>query len=100
MGLYPLHYRAAFASSTIPPRTPMGWPYGSLARVSPGEGTGLPVFNVRSLMGHVGPTRTPVARHLRWATLERPTWPLTVWSKPISTFGLFAHNDAAVVCMC
>ena len=73
-GPYPPRYRAAFASSTFPPHTTMGWPYGSLALVEDqGGGMGFLAFDVSSLLDHVGsPPVTPVARHLRGVTLEHP----------------------------
>jgi hypothetical protein len=66
---HPLRYRTAFASSTFPPHTTMGWSYGSLAVVNDqGGGMGFLAFDVSSLLEHGGPTPTPVARHLRGVT--------------------------------
>ena len=44
----------------------------------------------RNYLRNLGLTRTPVARHLRWRISDPPSWPLTFWSRPNSTFGLFA----------
>ena len=68
---YPLHYRAAFASSILPPAHPRQRP----SRVAcPSSGRGYAGYRVpRNYPRSLGLTRTPVARHLRWRTLDPPS---------------------------
>ena len=97
---YPPHYRTAFASSTFPPRTTIGWPYGSLAPACEAEARGSSRSTSVALLDHVGPTRTPVTQDPRWATLERPDLATHLLVQADKHLQLVVHYDAAVVCMC
>ena len=83
--LYPLDYRAALASSLIPPPLPHQPPLQSA--FPRGEATGLLRSSLRSLRGKVVPFG-------RWRVIRDGghcsprTWPRTFWSKPDSIFGL------------
>jgi len=69
------------------PHTPNSAPHGCL----PLAGRGYAGYRVpRNYPRSLGLTRTPVAQHLRWRILDPTSWPLTFWSRPTSTFGLFA----------
>jgi hypothetical protein len=43
------------------------------------------VFNVMSLMDHLGPTRTPMAQHLRQGTLEPPNLAIYHFGSSLTT---------------
>jgi len=61
-------------------RTP---PIAPLTGCLPLAGRGYAGYRVpRNYPRSLGLTPTPVARHLRWRTLDPPPWPLTFWSKP------------------
>ena len=83
--LYPIHYRAALASSLIPSPLPHQPPLQSA--FPRGEATGLLRSSLRSLRGRVVPFG-------RWCVIRDGghcsprTWPRTFWSKPDSIFGL------------
>ena len=83
--LYPVDYRAAFASSLIPSPLPHQRPLQSA--FPRGEATGLLRSSPRSLRGKVVPFG-------RWCVIRDGghcsprTWPRTFWSKPDSIFGL------------
>ena len=82
--LYPIHYRAALASSLIPPPLPHQPP--SQSAFPRGEATGLLRSPLRSLRGKVVPFG-------RWRVIRDGghcsprTWPRTFWSEPDSIFG-------------
>ena len=85
---YPLHYRAAFASSILPPAHPQQRP-SRVACPLPGRryaGYRVPRNYPRSL----GLTRTPVAQHLRWRTLDPPSLATYLLVQATSTLGLFS----------
>jgi hypothetical protein len=50
-------------------------------------------------MDHLGPTRTPVAQHLRGATLEHPDLATHLLVQASQHLWLVAHYGAAVVRM-
>ena len=65
-------------------------PRGSPALRAAIRGSHVP----RRYQSHLGPACTPVAQHLRWRTLDPPSWPLTFWSKPLSTIWLVLNDGA------
>jgi hypothetical protein len=85
---YPLHYRAAFASSILPPVHPDSVPRGLPA---PLPGRGYAGYRVpRNYPRSLGPTRTPVAQHLRWRTLDPPSLATYLLVQATSALGLFS----------
>src|SRR5258705_10681386 len=84
--LYPLDYRAAFASSLIPPPLPHQRPLQSA--FPRGEATGLLRSPPRSIRG-LGRASRPVVRHPRSGSDESPIPDhVPFWFKPDSIFGL------------
>jgi len=94
-GPYPLHYRAAFASSILPPAHPDSAPRGLPAPLPRRGYAGyrVPRKHPRSL----GLTRTPVAQHLRWRTLDPPSLATYRFGPSHQHLGLVRYDGAAVI---